>query len=615
MLIALILPIAVLPATAADRPDLVVADFEGDDYAGWTADRHRLRQRPGARHAARPDARRRASKGKGWSTRSSAATTPTGTLTSPPFTDRAAVPQLPDRRRQVSRRDLPRPARRRQGRPHGHRAERPAGRHRAARLGVVGRRASSTARRPSSGSSTAATGGWGHINVDQIVQTDRQPRASSPAARETGRRRRATCTCPSRTTPRSAASRLDGRRPDGPRVRHQAGRGPARLLGLPRPRPVRGADGSAIETTLPDGFEGPRRDRRRRRAPRRGRLYREKDRPQFHFTSRRGWLNDPNGLVFFDGEYHLFYQHNPYGWDWGNMHWGHAVSPDLVHWTELPIALYPRAVRRLVLLRQRAWSTATTPPASAPDGTPPAGRWPTRAPAAASASPTATTAAGPGPSIAGNPVVKHAGRDPRLLWHEPTKRWVMAVYDETGGRRVDRVPLLARPQDMDVREPDRGFYECPDLFELPVEGDARPDALGAVRGRRRSTCSASSTASASRPSAASIGSGTATSTPRRPSATRPDGRRVQIGWGKGIAFPGMPFNQQMTVPCELTLRTTPDGPRMFARPVKELEGLRGRSCSDLARPQARRRSVEGPGGRSLDIRAEAEVGSSGDGSP
>ena len=67
----------------------------------------------------------------------------------------------------------------------------------------------------------------------------------------------------------------------------------------------------------------------------------EKYRPQFHFSPKAHWMNDPNGMVYLNGVYHLFFQHNPAGTTWGPMHWGHATSPDLLHWTEQPIALYP----------------------------------------------------------------------------------------------------------------------------------------------------------------------------------------------------------------------------------------------------------------------------------
>ena len=64
-------------------------------------------------------------------------------------------------------------------------------------------------------------------------------------------------------------------------------------------------------------------------------------RPRIHFTTRKGWINDPNGLLYHDGIYHLFYQHYPKDTKWGPMHWGHAISRDLISWEHLPIALEP----------------------------------------------------------------------------------------------------------------------------------------------------------------------------------------------------------------------------------------------------------------------------------
>jgi fructan beta-fructosidase len=300
-------------------------------------------------------------------------------------------------------------------------------------------------------------------------------------------------------------------------------------------------------------------------------IYKEKRRPQFHFTSKRGWLNDPNGLVYLDGEYHLFYQHNPYGWDWGNMHWGHAVSKDLVHWDELPTALYPRKFGdwcfsgSAVVDRDNTsgFGTADKPPLVA-----------------------AFSSTGRGECIVystdrgrtwteyeKNPVVKHAGRDPRLLWHEKSKQWVMAVYDEADGKQWIAFHTSPDLKEWKYQSRIEGFFECPDLFELPVAGAGgeKKWVLYAADGKYLTGDfdGKAFTPDGKEKKQLWYGNFYAAQT----FSNAPDGRRIQIGWAQGISFPGMPFNQQMTVPCQLTLHKTDDGVRMFAEPVKELEAL------------------------------------------
>jgi len=311
-------------------------------------------------------------------------------------------------------------------------------------------------------------------------------------------------------------------------------------------------------------------------------LYQEEHRQQFHFSSRRGWLNDPNGLVYYQGEYHLFYQHNPYGVLWGNMHWGHAVSPDLFHWQELPVAIYKRG------LKDDAFSGSATVDWDNTAG------FQTGKEAVLVA---AYTSTGRGECIAysndrgrtwtdyeGNPVVEHRGRDPKIIWHQPTKKWVMAVYEQ---QESDGIAFYTSEnlKDWTFQSWIEGFHECPELFELPVDGDPDNQKWVIYAGNNRyrighfdgQTFIPETETLPGNRGPHLYAAQTFSNIPAE------DGRRIQIGWGtSGEQFPtlpGMPFNQHMTVPCELTLRTTPDGIRLCSYPVKELERLRGKKRS------------------------------------
>ena len=298
-------------------------------------------------------------------------------------------------------------------------------------------------------------------------------------------------------------------------------------------------------------------------------------RPAFHFTSKRGWLNDPNGLVYFDGEYHLFYQHNPFGTQWGNIHWGHAVSPDLVHWEELGDALQMAEHARDMVFSGCALVDEKNT-AGFQTG-------------AVKTLLAFFTDTGLGECLAysndhgrswtlyeNNPVVAHKGRDPRVLWYANPSgggHWVMVLYDEnTGGRDF----VFYTSPDLKAwtfASRIEGFYECPDLVRLTIDGDPNRArwVLYAADGRYHTGAFDGYVFT---PDGALQQLWRGNFYAAQTYSNAPDGRCIQIGWGRGIEFADLPFNQQMTVPVDLSLRTTADGMRLCAQPVRELKTLR-----------------------------------------
>jgi sucrose-6-phosphate hydrolase SacC (GH32 family) len=312
-------------------------------------------------------------------------------------------------------------------------------------------------------------------------------------------------------------------------------------------------------------------------------LYDETHRPQFHFTPKRNWTNDPNGLVYYQGEYHLFFQHNPVSVRWGNMTWGHAVSPDLVHWEQLANAIEPDELgtvfsgsavvdwRNTAGFQQGDEKALVAFFTSAGD----------HAPQLRPFTQSIAYSVDRGRSwtrYAGNPVLGHIrahNRDPKVIWHEPSGRWVMALYLDGCDYALYGSADLKRWQHLsDIHL--EGASECPDFFPLPVDGDPAAVrwvfwggngsyAVGAFDGRtfvpegpvRRSELGANGYAAQS-----------------WSDLPPEDGRRIQISWMSGGRYPAMPFNQQMSFPVALSLDSSAGGVRLYRWPVQEIERLR-----------------------------------------
>lgn len=209
---------------------------------------------------------------------------------------------------------------------------------------------------------------------------------------------------------------------------------------------------------------------------------REPHRPFIHFTPKKGWMNDPNGMVYYNGTYHLFFQHNPDSAVWGPMHWGHATSTDLIRWKEQPIALYPDALGTIfsgsavidvhntagfgnnamvaiytnhnAAMKKEGFEKAETQSIaySLDEGK----TW---------------------TKYKGNPVLPNPGirdfRDPKVMWYEPDQKWIMTLAT------LDHITFYSSPDLKNWKEESRfgkgigahsGVWECPDLFPLDYEG-------------------------------------------------------------------------------------------------------------------------------------------------
>ena len=319
-------------------------------------------------------------------------------------------------------------------------------------------------------------------------------------------------------------------------------------------------------------------------------LYREYLRPQFHFSTRRGWNNDPNGLVYYDGEYHLFYQHNPFGWSYGsdaNKAWGHAISKDLIHWKELSDAIHPDNQGGIYSgsavvdkLNTTGFQSGVEKPivciyTSAGGKTPWSKGKPFTQSIAYSNDRGRTFA-----KYNGNPVqeeIETMNRDPKVIWHDLTNQWVIVLYLENNVMGFFTSKDLKSWQLQSRYERDF-LHECPELFQLSVDGNQKNMKwiLYAANGRYDiGQFDGKKFIPESKGIEFNYGncfyaSQTFNNIPEK------DGRRIQIAWGLN-PLPGMPFNQQMLFPIELTLRTTEDGLRIFSQPINEIKKIYGKN--------------------------------------
>jgi fructan beta-fructosidase len=334
--------------------------------------------------------------------------------------------------------------------------------------------------------------------------------------------------------------------------------------------------------------------------------YNQPLRSQFHFTPLKNWMNDPNGLVFYKGEYHLFFQYNPFGNEWGHMSWGHAVSRDMVHWKQLPVAI-PEGNGVMIFSGSAVvdWhnSSGFCKSSSAPEG------------GCLVAIYAGYTGKEQNQNLAysndrgrtwtkysGNPVIdlhRKNFRDPKVFWYAPEHKWVMVTVLSA----VHKVRLFGSTDlkhwttlsDFGPEGAVGGAWECPDLFELPIENEpgrtrwvmsvnVNPGGVAGGSGNQYFVGQFDGTKFTNEnPQSQELWADygkdfyASTSFSDIPPS---DGRRIWIGWLGNWEYtfhvPTSPWRGIQSIPRVLTLNRFPRGIRLVQEPISELTSLRGR---------------------------------------
>ena len=455
-------------------------------------------------------------------------------------------------------------------------------------------------------------GGWGHINIDDLWQADARgnialarkaepPPPPAPALARTARITGDFVHLP-------LVHRPDGRKPGLERFSIEADGKLLRYLHVEFPAPDQQPDFwysadvrefKGREVTLRSKSHDAGALERLKFSDKEiidPKAYESTHRPRFHFSPRLGWMNDINGSYYQDGLYHVFYQFNPATVSKGagfDMHWGHSVSRDLLHWEEWPVAIFPDAAGQCysgtTVMQQQAipglnegvklpapvmFFAATSPFSQHIATTPDGGRTWKR--------------------FAGNPVVPNKGdgdRDPKVIWHEASQHYVMVLY--VGGPDTYR---LLRSKDLIHWEetsvlPD--WYECPEF--MPFKSAVTGEDLMLLYGCYRSPKEAKEPFNSD--SCYQLGRFDGkTFTPvtkvrhahRGPNfyaalvfMNAPRNRQILMGWARGSRFPGELFNQCASVPLRLQLKAINGEDTLCFEPAEEINALRGEALLSL----------------------------------